>query len=531
MDYDALAGKFGATTGAPEVDYAALAAKFGASKPEQTNPAAANPEAYGMKGEIGENARFNPAAALIGAGDFFSKLKRGGMQAREFLPSLLRGDTPIMEDLKAEREFGREPMQQLRDVHPGSVQAGEVGAMVAVPPALLPAIGALEEGSPQERATRAGLALAGNKLTGAAGNYLAAAPERAAAAQAKNQVRDTLVKELQDSGIRLPPSTTGAGGFATAAESLSGKAKTAQALSIPNESAAAKVIRTDLGLADDAPLIPKTLEDVRANAYATGYKPIADLPSVQGDIPLLAKLRAIAPSSTGGAIKSPARADIDEMVGAVASQGEWTGATLVKDIQSLREQARANYGSANRSGGDAAKTALADAQKKAADALEELAERNIIKNGGKAGAVKDLREARTLIAKSHDVEDALLNGSVDLKKLRGDQLSGKLKMLSDAAHDKAMGPSMSLPVQGAGNPVTVLDAFGTAGLAAADAGLFSLALPAARVGSRALITSKAAQPFMRPDYSQSYLSQGGKFLLDNPYAPALAGMYGFQTTR
>lgn len=533
--------------GAPEAEgpWAKYAA---APKAEPTNPAAANPEAEvsipaplraianifspvnalmpspsaTVKGEVGETAMFNPAAALIKSGDLFSRLSRGAIEAKEFIPSLLRGQpTEAMQKVRAEREFASQPMKELEAVHPGSAQIGEVATLAAVPPALLPALGALEEGSVEDRAKRAGAALAGNKLVKTAGGYLAKAPERAAAAQEANAIRDALVAEGKKEGLVFPPSAQGGGIVSRTLEGISGKAKTEQALTLRNQPVADRIAQEELGAAN---LKPATLQAIRDNAYATGYKPIADMPQVVGDTQLLNGLKNLAPNATGGAIKSPARGEIDDMVGAIAQQGKWTGAQLIDDIQALREGARANFGAAKVAGGSAAKTDLAKAQIKAADLLENLAERNVIAAGGKTGTVKALRDARTAIAKSYSVEDSLVNGSVNVKDLKG-ALSGRLKMLSDLADDKALGKSMAMPVAGANVPVTVLDAFGLAGLAALDGGALSLIPAASRVTAARAVTNPAVQKFIRPDYSPSLLSRGAP-ALNNRYSPALAGMFG-----
>jgi hypothetical protein len=507
---------------------------------EPTNPAAANPEAtriatpfgdipISIKGEIGDTAMFNPAAALIKAGDFLSRVNRGVIEAKDAIPSMIRGaPSELAARAKEDSAFARQPMKELEAVHPGSTSVGEFGAMAMIPPAALPIVGALEEGSVGERATRAGFAAAGNKAATVAGKYLGAAPERAAARQSQNAERDALVAAAKAEGYTLPPSASGGGSVSRTLEGLSGKAKTEQLGTVRNRPINDKIARRELGLADDAPLNEQTLAQVRSDAYTTGYKPITDLPEVVGDVQLLRGLKQITPNATGGAIKSPARADIDEMVGALASQGRWSGAELVKDIQALREQSRALYGAADRSGGDAAKTALAKAQREAADLLEKLAERNIVAGGGSTGAVKALRDARKMIAKAHDVEDALVSGSVDVTKLRGDQLTDGLKLMSQLGRDKGTRGSVVQPVAGANVPITVLDTAVASALGLGGAGVGGFAWPAARAAARYSIMSPQAQRFIRPDYDPSLFSRAATPLLQSPQAPALAGMFGYE---
>lgn len=505
--------------------------------PYVTNRAALDPEVklpLGMgtiQGEIGGDAAFNPAAAIIKGGDWLSRVNRGITEAKDAPANWLRAklgmEPTITSDIAAkEREFAKQPMHELEAVHPGSTQLGEAAAMVGIPAAALPIVGAMEEGSIVDRAKRAGFAYAGNKLAKAAGDYMGKAGERSAARATQNAERDLVVKAAQDEGYVLPPSAAGGGIGSRVLEGLSGKAKTEQLASVRNQSVTDNLVRKDLGLAKDAPLNEKTLQAVRAQAYDQGYKPIADLPAIVPDKSFVAGIGNLSPGTAGGAVKNPAAAEINDLASSMLEQGKWTGEQLIRDIQSLREQSRALLNSAARDGGNTAKTELGRAQKQAADMLEELAERNIIANGGTTGAVKALREARTTIAKAHNVEDALVNGSVDAKKIRG--TSGGMQTIEKVAGDKAMGKSVVMPTSGANVPITVLDAFGAAGGSALGFGAGALALPASRVASRYAILSQPYQrAFVRPDYDPSLLVRGGAKLLDNRVAPALAGMYGY----
>lgn len=518
--------KYGGAAEESAGPWARYAAPKAQAETQPTNPAAANPEVITplgtIKGEIGDTAMFNPAAALIKAGDMLSRVNRGVIEARDAIPSMIRGKpSELAARAKEDREFARQPMKELQDIHPGSTQIGDLAVMAPIPAAALPVVGAMEEGDIGERAMRAGFAVAGNQATKAAGKYLAGAPERAAAAKTQNAERDALVAAAKAEGYVFPPSASGGGAVSRTLEGLSGKAKTEQFGTVRNKPVNDKLARRELDLAPDAPLNPETLQGVRAQAYASGYRPIVELPEVVGDTALLSSLRKIAPDATGGAIKSPARQAInDEVIGPLASRGKWTGAELVQDIQALREHSAANFR------GTAAEQSLARAQKDAAAALEHLAERNVIANGGSPGTVKALREARTKIAKAHDVEDALVSGSVDATKFKGDELTGGLKLMADLAKDKSLRKSIEQPAAGANTPTSVLD------WAAAAYGLGSgnpliAGLPAARVAARYGVMNPRSQQLIQPNYDPSFLSRGAP-ALQNSYAPALAGMFGYE---
>jgi hypothetical protein len=170
----------------------------------------------------------------------------------------------------------------------------------------------------------------------------------------------------------------------------------------------------------------------------------------------------LSPASSGGAVKSPAQGEISDLIDSLANKNQWTGSQLVSDIRSLRDQANANFRAAsipnaNRS----ALEGLAQAQSGASKALEGLAQRNITTQGGDPQAIQLLQEARQYIAKTHDVEDALVNGggTADARVLarkydaNPDRMSGATATIGAAANNfpKAFQPTASVAGPGASN--------------------------------------------------------------------------------
>lgn len=142
------------------------------NSPQQHRPnaAAMNPEAqvgpFTVKGET--SGGFNPAAAIIKAGDIADSLRAGVVQMQRGPADWIRqkfgmGRDPVMEHIDQQRAESRQPMQDLAEVHPGSTTAAEVGMAAVSPNKLAPLFAAAEYGSPQERLLRGGAALAGNK--------------------------------------------------------------------------------------------------------------------------------------------------------------------------------------------------------------------------------------------------------------------------------------------------------------------------------------------------------------------------------
>lgn len=490
-----------------------------------------------IKGEA--SSGFNPAAALIAAGGLGHRLNEGVKQLDNFsqyaLARLIPGGDRLATHLLDQGEAQRQDMAEkkrlaskLETVNPGSATIGETAVLAPVRAAAMPLLAALEYGDPVERATRAGVAFAGQKVATEAGKYMGQAAERGAEAKAANASRDALVAEARTEGYVVPPSASGGGVITRTMEGVSGKAKTEQSASLKNQTITDRLAREDLGLAPDAPLNQKVLETIRKDAYAEGYAPIAGVQRIDNDFHFMAALQQLNPAGTGGAVRNPAQAEIDDMLNGLLNHKQWTGDQLIHDIRSLREQGRANFNSAARDGGNVAKTDLGRAQVGAADKLEELAERNIIAQGGSPGAVQAFREARKQIAKSHTIEDALEEGTnhVNAAKIRGDFLDGKLELISRMSGNKQTGKSVQLPQSGFASPVTALDNWGALGLMANGAGAMAFAAPAARVAAREAILARPAQRFMNPNYDPSWAVKGGRAMLDNRAAPALAGMYG-----
>ena len=301
--------------------------------------------------------------------------------------------------------------------------------------------------------------------------------------------RAPLTKTLNDAldaGLIVPPTNANPSFTNTLRESFGGKAATAQAASNRNAPVFDNLARRALGFADEAPLDPKTLSYARDMAYQVGYKPVENLPAINWDTPFIKAIDSLNPTSAGGAVKSAAQGQIDDLLGSLKNKNSWSGNQLVSDIRALRNQAGINFKAASTPGGNPGAQELATIQKKAADALEGLAERNIALNGGDPNAIPLLREARQYIAKSHSVEDALIEGtgSIDPRALarmtqNGRPLSGELATIGNFANSfrDAAKPRAQIASPG----VSKLDAamssalgaigFGAGGLPGAAAGM------------------------------------------------------------
>ena len=353
------------------------------------------------------------------------------------------------------------------------------------------------------------------KIAGYVGSKLVSSEAQAATQQAQNSVKDAVTKASQDAGYTLPPSQTGAGVIPRVLEGVSGKAKTNQAMGIKNQNLTDALSRKELGLAADAPLTAETMQGIRDAAFKSGYEPVMNAGQMNTSKAYVAALDSIksnyqgAANSFPGAVKNGVSDLVDSLKVPSFDAGEAIQMTRV-----LRDQATQAY----RQGDNA----MGRAAKEASKVIESEIERNLASKG-KDGAqlLQNFRDARTLMAKSHSVEDAIVEGggSVNAKVLaaalqRGKPLTGELKTIAQFANN--FGDVAGVPKSGWANPITALDAFQAAGMAGMGAGPLSIALPAARVAARSLLTNPAFQrAFVTPSYDSALLGLS---------SPALSGL-------
>lgn len=363
----------------------------------------------------------------------------------------------------------------------------------------------IAKGTAKNAAAATALGAAGQWGANKIGSAIANKLDDLAIARSQNADKSKLVNDALDAGLVIPPSSVKPSFVNTVKESVAGKTATAQTFSNKNAAKFNEMARRELGLADDAALSPELLQGRRDLAYQVGYKPVAELPAVRLDTPFLKKLESLHPASAGGAIQTPARGQIDEITQALTGQKQWTGQQLIADIKALREQANANFRAAGGPTPNAAAGDLARFQKSAADELEELAERNILLNGGDPNAIKMFRDARQYIAKTHTVEDAMIPGSnaFDPRKIPNrsmGKLTGELKTAAEFA--KNFPKASQSEAQVAGPAVNQLGAL----LKPFLSGMGGIGGTA--IGGPVLGAAAAAAPFVMPTVMRSQLASG-----------------------
>lgn len=219
-------------------------------------------------------------------------------------------------------------------------------------------------------------------------------------------------------------------------ESISGKAATRQGASQINTPKLNELTRQELGIPKGIPLTDKVLSEVRTTA-GKAYQAVKDYNQpIVTNSGYLNNVQALAGDISQAAKEFPdivKNEGVDTLIKSL-SVDKMSAKSAVELSKLLRFKATSNLKAFN----DPEKVALGMAQRKAAGLIEDLVGQNLAEQGQGALATA-WNNARTLIAKTHDVEAALKpNGNVDPKvwaKLieKGKPLSGNLQMMGNFA--------------------------------------------------------------------------------------------------
>jgi hypothetical protein len=345
----------------------------------------------------------------------------------------------------------------------------------------------------------------GQKVSQFASKLLSKRSAAATANEAQNTVRDSVLKEAQKVGYKVPPATTNPTAKNRILESVSGKAATQQSAALKNQQVTNRLARKELGMTADAPITKESLNAIRSKEGAV-YKAIKGAGKITSDDQYLDDLSKLTESIEEISKDFPeanigAHDDINKLVDSLLKDS-FDSSSAVEYVKKLRQQASSNLSFA--ASADPTKKALGLAQRDAAGALEDMVIRHL-QNTGKGGLADRFDKARTLIAKTYSVEGALNEGSgnviasrlaTQLKK--GKPLSGGLELAAKFAQafPKAAAEMNTSP------GVSALDAMvGGAGALTVNPAL--VALPVARVGAREALLSKTGQRLATPNYAPS----------------------------
>lgn len=424
-----------------------------------------------------------PTSALAGIGAGFGRTVLGG---QELIGKGLQklGAETIGQAVERDAQMGREKLLQELDrykqANPFSAGGGQlvgevaatlpVGGLLAKGLSAVPAISA--RAAPLIEAIRTAGGGGGNLATRAAGGAIVGGLGSAMIDQDSAGLGATLgaaipvvgagvsrlipkatqtpemasaITAARESGYVIPPTQANPTLLNRVLEGTAGKLTTAQNASARNQQVTNKLAARSLGLADDTPITPELLSNIRATA-GEAYDAIAN----SG----LIKPKLYAGLTDTGMLKmsskySEALDDIAKpFVTAAKGFPESTPSPVIDLVNSLKsnsfdassavsmiKQLRTGADDAFRSGN----TDVGRASKSIANLLENSVEDHLKKTGS-TDLLKEFRNSRQLIAKTYSIEKALnqTTGSVDAAKLagqlqKGKPLSGELRQAAQFA--------------------------------------------------------------------------------------------------
>lgn len=301
-------------------------------------------------------------------------------------------------------------------------------------------------------------------------------------------------------GYVVPPASVRPTVGNIALESISGKAALQQIASGKNQEVTNRLAAEAVGLPAGEQITKTALERVRAEsgkvyeklksfgAFSADNDFYSDVVKINAESQEL--LRAFPDLPLAGAEK------INNLVNAI-NQPNFDSKTAVTLVKTLRQQATKHFSGAP----TAEEQALGAAKRKAADAMEALISRRLTQSGD-TQLIKEFNDARTRIAKTYSIENALeLSGNVNAKKLAAQLKADKPLTggLRTAAQFAGNFPKASVTPETYGSPgVSALDAAmaagGTSMLPIVGApGILAAGLPLARPVTRSVALSRMLQ--------------------------------------
>lgn len=274
--------------------------------------------------------------------------------------------------------------------------------------------------------------------------------------------------EARSAGYVLPPISASEtpGLVSRVLSGWSGKIKTQQAASAKNQEVTNELATAALGLSKGTVLTDEALNAIRRKAGAA-YEAVKNaIPTLKADQAFHDAVDQLSGANSHAAKLFPkivGNAGIKEMADELKKVPEFPTPAGVELVKELRFNANQNL----KAMGDPSKHALGLAQREAADAVDDLMQRNI-EAAGQPGLIESYKAARRLIAKSYDVEGVTnsATGDVSARGLarlqdKGRPLADQLKTIADAAH--AFPKAMQAPAGfGDNEPWSALDFFGSA---------------------------------------------------------------------
>lgn len=344
----------------------------------------------------------------------------------------------------------------IRAIQTGGFSAPNIGVRALGGAATGAASAAAVDPTLQSAGIGAGLGAALPAIGGVIGNMLRS--------NATPEMLDAIQK-ARSSGYVIPPTQAGGNALLQTIEGMAGKTVSSQKASQINQNVTNKLAARAIGLPENTPITPDALKSVRAEA-SKAYDDLASLPVL------------------------PAQ-KANPLMGTPEIPG-FNPKEALQELRQARNDASAWFKSYGRTADPTAQANALSAANKAADLEDTFAQ--YAQSLGRPEVVNAMQNARTLIAKTHQVENALNpeTGTISAKILAKASASGKplTDELADIASFAGRFPkAANLPETIGGTPtVSPLDVYG-AGLL----GPAGLALLTGRLGARSAVTSDMLQ--------------------------------------
>ncbi len=328
----------------------------------------------------------------------------------------------------------------------------------------------------------------GHGLAALVGKAAPALKQRNALQAVGEQQRAANVSAAQGAGYVLPPNEIKRDLANAVTNAWSGQIKTKQAAAFKNQENTNRLAARALGLPEDQPLTVDAIKGVRQVA-GQAYDQVRNAGAIVADAQFKKDLSALTSKQSNAGAYFPGIAK-DEVAGIrdILDQPFFDASAGVDAMALMREGAEKAFGQQDK--------ALGAAYKSASKAVEDLVERNLAST---PDALKQFREARTLMAKTYDVERSLLGetGNVSAAKLGAKatkapgRFSGELKQIADS-HNAFPGALQTL--KEAPSNYSAVDG-GMAAIAALSGTPLMAGYNAARPVVRAAILSGPGQRF------------------------------------
>ena len=330
------------------------------------------------------------------------------------------------------------------------------------------------------------------------------------AAKATGAATKMALEGAGKAGYSVPRSNIKQNFLTNLGERFGGKQAIEAAAQAKNQPVTNKLAAKALGLSDDIPITVDVLKAIREEA-GKAYEAVRNVGVLSADDTYRAGLKKIKTEFSGASKDFPelASKEVAKLSDAlnkkvISSEG------AIEMIKNLRDAARSSFGPT----ASAKDKLLGKAQRKAADALEDLIERNIEPKLGK-NMLDAYRKARQTIAKTYTVEGALVGENVSAQKLariaKKTPVSGELKQIAQFAESfpRLSRVEMGAPASGGLFEPLVYGMSGAAATGGPGAAAAAIPIIGKPIARHLMTTIPKTSVARTPSSLESFLAQRG----------------------